>query len=369
MKKLAYLLPVIFLAFHYAPAQLITRDVMARITGASYDIRNHEGDGFKAEYYNGANFEEKVTTRVEQVIDFFLINRSPLSGVNPHYFSVRWTGKLYAPKTGNYTFTFIADDGVRLWVNNVLVIDEWRLNKATAFSGNIHLTGKQLYNLKIEYSNMKPYAAAARCLWRFEEEPEQPINPKYLFSSPKQTIVPLAARKPVPPKTSVTASAKAPKKKTPVAKKDTPAPVVAKKEMKPPVTTEGGGDDAEVPDVEIFENLEMDKAVVLSRVLFDQSHPNLRSESFAELDKLANTLRQKPDMRIIVVGHTDNVGDFYQNVQLSKDRAKAVTDYLVKQGIAASRVAYKGYGSMYPVAPNTTEENKSKNRRVEFVVR
>jgi len=74
-------------------------------------------------------------------------------------------------------------------------------------------------------------------------------------------------------------------------------------------------------------------------------------------------------MKITITGHTDNVGDFYLNVQLSKDRAKAVADYLVEKGIDESRLDSKGMGSLYPLAPNTSEENKIKNRRVEFAVR
>jgi outer membrane protein OmpA-like peptidoglycan-associated protein len=63
------------------------------------------------------------------------------------------------------------------------------------------------------------------------------------------------------------------------------------------------------------------------------------------------------------------VGDFYLNVELSKDRARAVADYLVQKGVAEGRIEYKGLGGLYPLAPNTTEENKMKNRRVEFAVR
>jgi outer membrane protein OmpA-like peptidoglycan-associated protein len=123
-----------------------------------------------------------------------------------------------------------------------------------------------------------------------------------------------------------------------------------------------------VPE-ETFENLEENKAIVLNHIFFDQSLHALRPESFEELNKLVNTLYKYPELKILIVGHTDNVGDFNLNVQLSKERARAVADYLISKGIAEDRVESKGFGSLYPVAPNTTEENKKKNRRVEFVVK
>jgi outer membrane protein OmpA-like peptidoglycan-associated protein len=109
--------------------------------------------------------------------------------------------------------------------------------------------------------------------------------------------------------------------------------------------------------------------VVLNHIFFDQSKSELKPESFDELHKLVNTLNKYPQMKITVTGHTDNVGDFYLNVQLSKDRAKAVADYLAGKGIEENRIEYKGMGGLYPMAPNTTEENKTKNRRVEFAVK
>ena len=108
---------------------------------------------------------------------------------------------------------------------------------------------------------------------------------------------------------------------------------------------------------------------MLNHIFFDQSKSELKPESFDELHKLVNTLNKYPQMKITITGHTDNVGDFYLNVQLSKDRAKAVADYLLQKGITGSRIEFKGMGALYPVAPNTTEDNKIKNRRVEFAVR
>lgn len=390
MKKVLPLVAACLFVYQIAAAQLMGRLYTPRLSGTQFNITKAAGDGFKAEYYNGANFEKKIFTRVDKTIDFFLLRKSPDPRINADYFSIRWTGKLYAPHTGTYTFIFVADDGVRVWVNNKLIIDRWFLNRATAFTGKISLTGQQLYDLKIEYSQMKPSAAAARASWAFEKGPEVPINPKYLFSSPDKLIpvaaknktAPVAARKTAPVTSKKITPAKPAKKavpkkpepkpenndasvdETPVAVTKKETPKVVEKPKKPvPVATA-----AEEPK-ETFENLEAGKTVVLNHIFFEQSKHELSSASFQELDKLANTLQKYPGMKIAITGHTDNVGDFNLNVQLSRQRAKAVADYLITKGIAADRLEYKGYGGLYPVAPNTTEESKQKNRRVEFAVR
>jgi outer membrane protein OmpA-like peptidoglycan-associated protein len=383
MKNTLSLVAVCMLTWQVAAAQVMGKLYSPSLTGTPIDITSYEGDGFKAEYYNGPNFNEKVLTRVDKKIDFFLIRRSPAEGVDPEYFSVRWTGKFYAAKTGTYNFFFVADDGVRLWVNNQLIIDQWRLNRATKFSGRLVLKGEQLYDLKIEYSQMKPSAAVAMASWSFENNPDEPFNPKHIFSRPPR-VTPIASKKTTPAKTTKPIAQKVPADK-PVIKKPTPektnqvAGLLPEKQKedknKPvpakPIATTAPDNDANDDELskETFDNLEKGKAVVLNHIFFDQSKSELKPESFDELHKLVNTLKKYPQMKITITGHTDNVGDFYLNVQLSKDRAKAVADYLLQKGVAESRIDFKGMGALYPVAPNTTEDNKIKNRRVEFAVR
>ncbi|MFN4144444.1 MAG: OmpA family protein [Runella sp.] len=117
-----------------------------------------------------------------------------------------------------------------------------------------------------------------------------------------------------------------------------------------------------------FGTIEKGKAIVLNNIYFDQSSPVLRPESFKELDELAHILQENASIRIEIRGHTDNVGDFDLNVKLSRDRCQSVVEYLNKKGINASRMQTVGRGPLDPVAPNNTEENRKKNRRVEFVV-
>ncbi|GEM_PF-3099078 len=118
----------------------------------------------------------------------------------------------------------------------------------------------------------------------------------------------------------------------------------------------------------IFQNLAVNQAFRLDNVYFDQSSYVLRPQSFPQLDKLAKTLQTLPGLKIEIAGHTDNVGDRRLNQALSENRAKIITSYLVRQGIAENRLRFTGYGDNRPAAPNDSEANKRKNRRVEFVV-
>ncbi len=89
--------------------------------------------------------------------------------------------------------------------------------------------------------------------------------------------------------------------------------------------------------------------------------------SFRALDELVNTLNKYPFMEIKINGHTDNQGKEATNFKLSKERAKAVYTYLLTQGVI-NPMKYEGFGSSKPLVPNDTDDNKAKNRRVEFVI-
>jgi len=84
------------------------------------------------------------------------------------------------------------------------------------------------------------------------------------------------------------------------------------------------------------------------------------------LDEIVTVLKNYPDVKIEIQGHTDNVGDRNKNVDLSKARAEAVRTYLLAKGIAESRITSIGYGPDKPVADNAKAAGKAKNRRVEF---
>lgn len=92
-------------------------------------------------------------------------------------------------------------------------------------------------------------------------------------------------------------------------------------------------------------------------------------ESYVELDNLVAMLKRFPNKKILVEGHTDNVGDAALNLKLSEERAKTVVDYLVQKGISSSRLTYQGFGGTRPITNEDTAEAHAKNRRVAFIIK
>ena len=99
---------------------------------------------------------------------------------------------------------------------------------------------------------------------------------------------------------------------------------------------------------------------------FETSKADIKSSSYAILDEIAAALAANPQLKVVVEGHTDSSGARAFNMDLSKQRAQAVVDYLVSKGISQSRLSAKGYGPDRPVADNATKPGRSKNRRVQF---
>jgi outer membrane protein OmpA-like peptidoglycan-associated protein len=114
--------------------------------------------------------------------------------------------------------------------------------------------------------------------------------------------------------------------------------------------------------------LEPNATVVLKNIFFDINKFDLRRESYAELDNVVNLLKENPSLKIQIKGHTDNTGKAAVNLKLSNDRANAVIKYFIGKGIDAKRLSSKGFGSTQPVAVNTSEEGRAKNRRTEMKV-
>ncbi|MEJ2188482.1 MAG: OmpA family protein [Acidobacteriota bacterium] len=117
---------------------------------------------------------------------------------------------------------------------------------------------------------------------------------------------------------------------------------------------------------------DLDRAghVVLNGILFDTDKATIKPESKPALVEIAKLLKDNPEMKAFIVGHTDMSGNFEHNMQLSKQRAAAVVDALVSDfGIAAGRLTAHGIGPLAPVASNASEGGRALNRRVELVKR
>jgi len=108
--------------------------------------------------------------------------------------------------------------------------------------------------------------------------------------------------------------------------------------------------------------------VSMSDVLFDTGQYSLKPGAREKLAKVAGILIAYPSLNIAVGGYTDNVGSDDMNQKLSENRAGAVRDYLVAQGVAANSVSAKGFGNSSPVASNDNAAGRQENRRVELVV-
>ena len=367
--------------------------------------------GLTGEYFDGPNFERKVLTRTDTQVDFDWNWQSPGPGVPREYFSVRWTGKLYAPTSGKYRFSATVDDGVRVWVGGKKVIDEWRKQDDSRFVGEIALNGSRFYDLRIEYYNDWKGSVISvfwespedRPLFSFTAPPRQLIPAKYLFSAPAK-IAPvrrprptptLSAAPPNPPPAGVRRELMA--DRTPVVPTKTSRPITSPTPPRPTApdavpgpakaTASVGGaftapiptpkpvlaavvpvPAAPVPVGEPFGRLKSGETVVLRQVVFAQSDYALLPGSYAELNKLVGVLQTNGDLRVEIAGHTDNVGDKRLNQTLSEYRAKVVANYLIQRGIVATRLTAKGYGGSRPVVDNASEARRAQNRRVEFVI-
>ena len=114
--------------------------------------------------------------------------------------------------------------------------------------------------------------------------------------------------------------------------------------------------------------IEIGLTVRLKNIYFDFDKTSLKSQSFVELNKVVDFLKQNHTVEIEISGHTDSKGSDDYNLNLSQGRSQAVVDYLISQGIDSSRLAAHGYGETKPIDTNDTEEGRANNRRVEFTV-
>lgn len=154
-------------------------------------------------------------------------------------------------------------------------------------------------------------------------------------------------------------------------KKSTPTPAIQnikpdtlqrQKESEPIVVKENIHPD-EVPI------LKADSLIILNEILFETNSHTLKAEHYSALDSISKFLQAHPTLEVNVSGHTDNTGNERHNVTLSARRAEAVAEYLIDKGAVYDRVSFEGFGSSQPIAGNESEEGRTKNRRVEILIR
>lgn len=115
-------------------------------------------------------------------------------------------------------------------------------------------------------------------------------------------------------------------------------------------------------------NLKNRKKIDINNLFFEYNKSDLLKESFPELDRVVFLFKNYPIELVEIGGHTDSIGSVDYNQKLSEKRASSVKAYLESKGVSSSKVTIRGYGSAVPVADNSTEEGRAKNRRVELII-
>lgn len=108
------------------------------------------------------------------------------------------------------------------------------------------------------------------------------------------------------------------------------------------------------------------ETITLSSLIFEQGKSVINAQSFEELDRIAQMLKENEKMTIQLEGHTDNMGSAKANMALSQDRVDAVKKYLVGKGVQKNRIKTKAFGGTQPVAKGNSTESRAANRRVEM---
>lgn len=285
-------------------------------------------NGFIVEYYNGTDFNRKLVTKYCPDINFYWDFNSDIEGLNTVSFSAKFYGKIIAPETGKYKIGFIVDDGVRLWINDKLIIDAWALNNKVFYSKNYVMEEGKTYDFRIEYFNGM-LEGKLELRWQLPNTKTfDIINSEYLtdISSNKRMVI-----KPIV---------------------DTIVKIIPQKTI-------------QIQPKPIQEKPIQDtiKNYIPKNILFKQSTSIMIGKSSEELALLASFLKRFPALKVKIEGHTDVMGNAVLNQKLSEQRALAVLKHLCELGIESNRLNAVGYGGTKPIYKTNGE-----NRRVEFII-
>ncbi len=167
---------------NYGQSNTATASIAVGVAGS--------GTGLTGAYYPNRYLTGSATvTRTDATVDFDWGTGSPAGGIGADNFSVRWLGEIQAPLSGIYTFTTTSDDGIRLWVNNQLLLENWTDHGPTNNSGVITLTAGQKYPIKIEYYE-NASGAVAKLLWQYPGVSQQVVPTTYLYPASAGTGAP-----------------------------------------------------------------------------------------------------------------------------------------------------------------------------------
>ncbi|MFT6810378.1 MAG: outer membrane protein OmpA-like peptidoglycan-associated protein [Saprospiraceae bacterium] len=345
----------------------------------TFNLNLNSQNGLFVEFYDGSNFEKLVSTGTMSEINLNWYGTPPVPGIDPEECSIRWTGRLMAPKTGAYKFSARVDDGIRVWVGDQLLIDNWQLNDLGISVGKADMQAGQFYDLKVEYFNAL-IEGEVRLMWEIPEEDEAWYD--RLFSKGEPEIIhPEYFYKPIEKRTPkieelVADLSDAPPNK-PVARKPKKTIVKKKKKTPPPNEVIENTNDitkaenrTKVPPSLRPEEMTPDviKMFTPEIVQFDRAQVDILPTSFGDLDVLAAFLSKNSFLNVRIEGHTDVAGDPDKNMKLSERRAYAVARYLVKNGVTPQAIEAVGLGGTEPLIRSINKIYHPENRRVSFVI-
>ena len=251
-------------------------------------------------------------------------------------------------------------------------MDSWQLNDSQNYTGSILLEAGRYYDLRVDYFN-DLLGGVIELYWQRPDAKKTSgdlITAQSLFQkAPPAALPKQSAPVAVPPVTASIRPRVLPRN-PPIIAKPKPAP------DPPPAPKTAIDTTATAPPIPIRKpiaepttDVNVGTTFVLRNVQFEQSSYVLLAESSTELDKLVLAMKNNSPWRIDVAGHTDNVGDPRLNLALSENRAKVVAAYLIRRGIADERITTTGHGGTRPIADNSREGERAKNRRVEATIR
>lgn len=154
----------------------------ATVTIDDNDSTASNGDGLLGEYFDNVNLTNRFLYRIDPTVNFNWTTNAPVAGMGADTFSVRWTGKIEPRFNETYTFSTNSDDGVRLWVNNQLVINQWNDHAPTIHSGTIALSAGVKYDIKLEYYE-NTGGAVAQLRWQSASQALQVIPKSQLYAA------------------------------------------------------------------------------------------------------------------------------------------------------------------------------------------
>ena len=150
--------------------------------GDVWEFKTFKADGLTARIYNNSDLSDLKVIRVDSQINFDWGQDAPDSSVDTETFSVSWEGGLMVPQEGDYTFYTTSDDGIRLYINDILIIDEWNDQSLTEYSGQIYLRSGTTYPIRLEYYD-NGGSAAVNLKWSGPSITKQVVPTAYLSST------------------------------------------------------------------------------------------------------------------------------------------------------------------------------------------